>query len=418
MHFGYIGISYKNATLDVRDNTAFTDSEKMKYFRALENMEMNQCMILSTCNRSEVYFFFENDSQYAYAKQKYKETFAKVDVEDFWDTDTDEEALQHLFLVTAGLESQVLGEDQILGQVKEALDFSRTMGYCKKQLDKVVRDAIHCAKQIKTQLRISEIPLSVAYVGISGIQKKCGIEGKRVLLIGSGKTSELALTYLLEYRAGEVVICSRNREHSKRLQIAASTRASACNAEIHICDFEDRYDEMTDADIIISATASPHRILKTEHAPQKFERAIWMLDLASPRDIDTAFSKMTNCHLMDLDHISEQVKENLSERERLREEGLLMLKDMLKETNEWLLVSKIDSTIESLQLRCSEIVSDGLDYLNRKLDLSTREQAIVERTLQASLQRLLKEPIQELKQLETEAEQEKYKKVIKNLFHI
>ena len=144
--------------------------------------------------------------------------FDKAEIEQYIRHCEEDKAVSYLFQVTAGLESMVLGEDQILGQVKDALDFSRTMGFSKKELNKVVRDAITCAKKVKTTFRISEKPVSVGYIGICELQKICDIKDKMVLVIGSGDTAVLALRYLQEYEAGKIYLCSRTLAHAGNVQ--------------------------------------------------------------------------------------------------------------------------------------------------------------------------------------------------------
>ena len=201
MQFGFLGINYKNTGLDIRDKTAFTDAMKLDFFRKAEAAGIQQCMVLSTCNRSEVFYFYIEERQCEALCQIYEEMFPAVEVKAYLVTLSGEAAFVYLFRIAAGLESLVLGEDQILGQVKDALDYARTMGYGGKELNKVVRDAVACAKRIKTGLKISEKPLSVSYIGIRKLEEACGIAGKRILVIGSGKTAVLALKYLYEYQS-------------------------------------------------------------------------------------------------------------------------------------------------------------------------------------------------------------------------
>ncbi|MGN0350735.1 MAG: glutamyl-tRNA reductase [Roseburia sp.] len=408
MQFGFIGINYKKAQLEIRDKTSFTDGMKIEFFQKAETIGIDQCMVLSTCNRSEVYFFFEKNEQLEQIEQIYREMFPEVELEDYLTRFVGEEALAYLFRIAAGLESLVLGEDQILGQVREALDFSRAMGHSKKELNKVVREAVTCAKKIKTELKISEKPLSVSYIGIQKLNETCGIKGKRALVIGSGKTAVLALKYLYEYEAGEVYACSRNLEHAEELKEEFDS--------IRIVRYEKRYELMKQCDIVISATASPHVVVKREQFTP--ERPVTFLDLAAPRDIDTAFEKEELVQLINLDTLLEIAKENQRERERLVEQSKTMIAEALEETKEWLLQSRMDATIESLQQRCSEIVEDSYEYLNRKMELSHREQKLLRKVLHASLQRLLHEPIQELKQLDTKEEQEQYRRLVQQLFQI
>ena len=313
-----------------------------------------------------------------------------------------------LFRIAAGLESLVLGEDQILGQVRDALDFSRTMGYSKKELNRIVRDGITCAKQIKTELKISEKPLSVSYIGIKKLEEACGISGKRILVIGSGKTAALALKYIYEYPDISVAACSRTYAHARELREQFPL--------LEIVPYEEWRQAAGDCDVVISATSSPHLVVRREDIT--LTRPVTFLDLAAPRDIDTLFSEDPLATLINLDTLQAIAGENQKERERLVEESRKLIEEKLQETQVWLVHSRMDSTIESLQQRCSGIEEDSFCYLNRKMELGAREQKLLKKVLHASLQRLLREPIQELKRLESEEEQEEYKRLVKQLFQI
>lgn len=408
MKLGFIGINYKNAGLDIRDKISFTDNGKAEFFKQAEKIFVDQCMILSTCNRSEVYFFYYEEEQFNSIRKIYEEMFHETDLSEYIVTLKEEEAVSYLFRVTAGLESLVLGEDQILGQVKDALDFSRTMGSAKKEMNKVVRDAITCAKRIKTELKMSEKPISVSYVGIQKLKEEVGIAGKRVLVIGSGKTAVLALKYIYEYGAYSVTACSRTRHHACRLLEEFP--------DILVEDYDKRYEAMEACDIIISATTSPHKTVKCDLLKSKKPRMF--LDLAAPRDIDVEIESIPGMRLINLDTLQTIITENKKEREALVEKGREIIAEELKATMDWLLVSRMDATIESLQQRLNEIVDDSYEYLNRKIELNQREQKILKKVLNASLQRLLKEPIRELKQLDSKEKQEQYRAVVNQLFQI
>ncbi len=408
MKFCLLGINYKNAQLAVRDKTSITDVMKLDFFQKAEAAGVDQCMILSTCNRSEVYFFYEHNEQAEQIRRIYEEMFPDIDLKEYLMILSGEEAMAYLFRIAAGLESLVLGEDQILGQVKEALDYSRTMGYSGKELNKIVREAVTCAKKIKTELKISERPLSVSYVGIRKLEEYGKIQGKRVLVIGSGKTAVLALKYIYEYKAGHVAACSRTYAHAKQLRDEFK--------DIEIISYEDRYKMMQECDIVVSATASPHLVVRRgEFSPR---RPVIFLDLAAPRDIDTSFADDPMVHLINLDTLQEIVAHNKLEREQLVEKSRSIIEEDLHETAVWLLQSRMDPMIDSLQQRCGAIVEDSCEYLNRKMDLGAREQKLLKKVLNASLQRLLREPIREMKRLDTEEEQEEYKRFVRQLFQI
>lgn len=406
MQFGYIGINYKSAGLDIRDRISFPDSRKIEFLQSAQKLGAGQCMVLSTCNRSEIFFFFKEEEQLKRIRQLYCSMFPEVELEGYLDGFTGKDAVTYLYRITAGLESLVLGEDQILGQVKEALDFSRTMGCSGKELNKVVRDAVTCAKKIKTELKISEKPLSVSYVGIRLLEEKGGIKGKKVLVIGSGKTAVLALKYIYEYEASKVYVCSRTRAHANALKTEFPGLETVA--------FEERYRVMEDCDTVISATASPHLVVKCGEFVLK--RPMMFLDLAAPRDIDTKLTKEEGAELINLDTLQEIVAENQKERERLTEISREWISADAEETMSWLFESRMDATIASLQNRCEEIVEDSYEYLNRKLELEAREQKILKKTLKAALHRLVREPIEELRQLETVEKQDEYKEMVEKLF--
>ena len=408
MQFGVCGINYKKADLDIRDKTSFTDLKKAEFFQLAGKEGIGQCMILSTCNRSEVYFLYKTENQFHSVCGIYEEMFSEVVPGEYMISMCSGAAMGYLFRVAAGLESLVLGEDQILGQVKEALDFSRTMGYDGKELNKIVRDAVTCAKRIKTEFKISEKPLSVSYIGIRMVEEHTGIAGRRVLLIGSGKASLLALKYLKEYGAGKITVCSRTLSHAGRLQEE--------EAELQVIPYEERYQYMAQCDIVVSATASPHTVIRREDFEP--EGPITFLDLAAPRDIDTAFVEHPLVYLINLDTLQKIVEENRQLREQLVDESQTMLEEALEETRQWMLQSRVDDTIQSLQQRCNHIVEDSYSYLDRKMELGRREQKLLKKVLNASLQRLLRDPIQELKQLDSKEKQDEYKKIVNDLFHI
>lgn len=440
MDFGYLGVRYNETPLSVRELVSFTDSKKTEFFDKMQRIGVKQCMVLSTCNRSEIFFFYPTEKCTGAERRSvsdgssggcgtqpapfwcnqiyacYAGCFPEADIKEYLQERRGDEALVYLFRVAAGLESLVLGEDQILGQVVEAMEFSQLMGMAGKELNKVVRDAISCAKRIKEELRINEKPLSISYVGVRRLVGVMGVDRtlskKRVLVIGSGRTAELALVYLREYEPERIYVCNRTMRRARELCERFS--------ELVVIPYEERYQILPECDVIISATASPHLVITREAYEKQFSvpdgKMRYFLDLATPRDVDGRLEDLPDVQIIDMDSLQEITAENQRERERLAKESGSLIQDAVAETKEWFYMSRMDGTIESLQKRCHDIVENSYAYLNRKLELTGREQKMVRKVLNASLQRLLREPIQELKHLDTEDEQEEYRKMIQRLF--
>lgn len=155
MQLGYVGINYKNTDLSVRDKITFTDSGIADFMQQAEEAGVNQCMCLSTCNRCEVFYLYEDETFVQVMSDLFNDYFGLTDTK-LSGVKCGEEALVYLFCIAAGLESMVLGEDQILGQLKDAADLSRTLGHSGKELNYIVREAVSCAKRIKTEYKVSE----------------------------------------------------------------------------------------------------------------------------------------------------------------------------------------------------------------------------------------------------------------------
>lgn len=388
----------------------------MEFLAQMETLGIRQSLILSTCNRSEVFYLDTDELQetpQADIKKLYASAFPAVDMEQLLQELCGEEALIYFYRIAAGLESQVIGEDQILGQVREAYEFSRTQGYTGKELNRIAQDAIASAKRIKSKYRISEQPLSAAYIGILHLNAVSPIRGQRALVIGSGQTAALAVRYLYDYGAAEVCACSRNYAHARRLQEEFS--------RLRVVSYEERYRVLPEYAIVVSATSAPHPVLRREEIERADnaarKRKVCYLDLAAPRDIDPAVADLPGALLINLDELQRVSDQNRRKREVLGESCREEILTAVRETEEWLADSRVDRTLATLQEKCDEIVEDAFAYLNRKIVLEPREQKILKRTLRASLKRLLREPVQELKQSDA-GQQETYEQVLRALFHM
>jgi glutamyl-tRNA reductase len=411
MDFAVVGVNHNNTPINIRENVSFTDTQKIEGINFLLDNGIEEAIILSTCNRSEVYIYSNNIlDKVEVVKNFYQDFFDVENIEKFLFNKTGEEAIKHVFNVSAGLDSLVLGEDQILGQVKDAHDFARQLGSSKKVFNKLFREAVTVSKDIKTTTKISHQPLSISYIGIKCLKEKMGsLENKNALVIGLGKMSKLAMKHLEEEQLNNIYVTNRSYEKLKNIQDEYKNLIPI--------KYEDRYEVMDKVDIVISATASPHTVLKKDEMPKTSNKLI-MMDIALPRDIDKNLNEFENIEVYDIDDLKKISEANDKKRRELASIGELIIDEKIEEFNEWLDTIKIDPTIQSLNDKCSDIREDTLDYIYRKLDLNCREKKIIDKMLTSALKRLVREPIINLKQIKDIGKQEEYIKIVEELFDL
>ena len=384
MNIGVVGVNHNLAPINVREAVSFTDTKKIEAINILLDREINEIVILSTCNRSEIYISGENIQQKVNELASfYKDYFGVKDIEQYLFKKTNLEAIQHLFDVTAGLDSLVVGEDQILGQVKDAHEFCMKLGATKKVFNKLFRDAVTTSKEIKTITKISQQPLSISYIGVKLLKEKMGtLEGKNALIVGLGKMNLLTLNHLEEENVKNIYIANRNIEKTKEIENKFDN--------IIPIEYSDRHKIIQEKsiDIVISATSSPHLVIKYDDMP-KLDKKIYIMDIALPRDIDTKLKGLNYVELYDIDDLKEIHDKNDIKRNELAQKAQEIIKIKIDEFTEWLDLTFIDPTIQSLNSKCIEIKEDTLEYIFRKIDLNQREQKIIDKMLDSALKRVI-----------------------------
>ena len=311
MGISLIGISHHHTPLAVRELFAFpaeTQQELMKEMIAREIAE--ECVIISTCNRTEVYIYTACPGGNFTELQNLVLEFANAqDVENIGDYIrfyNGSKAVRHLFHVAAGLESMVMGEDQILGQVKRAHDQARETGTCGVYLNTLFRYAVTAAKKVKTETDLSRTSVSTATMAIKAAEQGLGtLHGKKVMIIGaSGKIGSTVLKNLQCIEGAEVYITSRNmgqagEDHHHKITY-------------RVMEYEKRYDLVNEMDAIISATSSPHYTLTYSKMAEKLvtEKPRVLVDLAVPIDIEARLEKLPGIMRYDIDDFQELARTN------------------------------------------------------------------------------------------------------------
>ena len=321
MNIGVVGVNHNLAPINVREAVSFTDTKKIEVINILLDKEIEEVVIISTCNRSEIYINAENiDIKINELSDFYEQYFGVKDINKYLFKKTNLEAIQHLFEVTAGLDSLVLGEDQILGQVRDAHEFCMKLGATKKVFNKLFRDAITTSKEIKTITKISQQPLSISYIGVKLLKEKIGsLEGKNALIVGLGKMNLLTLNHLEEENVKNIYIANRNIEKTKEIENKFDN--------IIPIEYSDRHKIIQEKsiDIVISATSSPHLVIKYDDMP-KLDKKIYIMDIALPRDIDTKLKELNYVELYDIDDLKEIHDKNDIKRNELAQKAQEIIK--------------------------------------------------------------------------------------------
>lgn len=411
MRFAVVGMSYEHASLSDLEKVVFTDTKKMEMYVLLQQRGIRESVIVSTCNRSEIYFLYEQDEQMRAVIELYQ-AFFQLDSVNI-DMKSDQDALVYLYEVSNGLHSLVLGEDQIIGQIVKSEEFARENGQSKKVMNHIFRDVIHCSKQAKTKFRISEHPLSLSYVAVDVLKKTCGVDKKTALVLGSGKMSTLAMRYLIEAHAQKIYVANRNE--TKANEVIAELKNNSCQLEA--VSFASRYEILKVCDLVLSATSSPHTILKAEKMPVITHELV-MVDMASPRDIDPSIGQLAHVHVEDMESLQQRIVHNHEIRQEKVSDIKCLIQEEVEKTMQWMDHVQVDGTLETLQQHIASISTQTYEILTHKLTLSEREKMILKKTLNVAMLRLMQPTILTLKNEEDKEKQKNYEQVLKELFQL
>jgi glutamyl-tRNA reductase len=365
-----VGVSHHHAPLEVRERLYLQDGQSAELAA-----EVGEAVVLSTCNRTEVYLV-GGDAEVVRAKLEHRSGLELGGVLARWDNG---EAVTHLFRVTAGLDSLVPGESQILGQVRDAYDSARRAGATGPLLNRLFEDALHAGKRVRTEAKLHELPESVAASAVELATRELGsVEGRRALLFGAGRMSELAARDLRN-RGAEVVVSSRTLESAQDLADRVGGRAAAFDAVAV---------ELPEADVVISATRCPYPILHAE-AVRPREKPLVLVDVAVPRDLDPAIAELDGCTLFDVDSLGDGL---VGREEDVREAEAIVAEEAARFA-EWRRARDAAGAIRDLRRRAEEIRSEELARAGSRLaDLSPRERETVETLTTQIVNKLLHAP--------------------------
>ena len=411
INISVLGIDHQYSA-EIREKVAFSETQKIEFTTRLFDLGVEEAVILSTCNRSEVYFLdrWKNDAVRNQVMDTYIDYFHLENAEKYIYRYHDKDAIEHIFRVTSGLESAVVGEDEILRQVKEAYEFAHQFNNTSKVFNRLFQEAIKAAKEIKSKLKISEIPLSTGYIGLKYLEEQMGtFEDKTMLIIGFGKIGKLFYQYGKELPFKEICVCNRSADTVKCVIEDNDNTAYIPYGSCHTV--------LDKADVVITATSCPHFVLKAENMPER-KKPLYMLDMAIPRNIDTAIGNLENYHLYNIDVLKEMSARNEESRKALTEKAETIIERATEEFLVWLKRTAQDPIIESLNRSVDDILEDHLQYLFKKITVNNRERTIITRTMEAALKKAVRNPIIALKSIEDEEKRAHYADVLGELFQL
>ncbi|MFC7061624.1 glutamyl-tRNA reductase [Halobacillus seohaensis] len=419
MHILTIGLNYKTAPVEIREKLTFSEdnlTEAMQKLNAQKSVLEN--VIISTCNRTEIYAVVDQLHTGRYYIKQFLADWFQVEKEDFspflsiYEADG---AMEHLFRVTSGLDSMVLGETQILGQIKQVFlkaQEAKTTGTIFNQLFK---QAVTMAKKAHKDTGIGENAVSVSYAAVELARKIFGdLVHKHIVIIGAGKMGELAAKNL--HGSGVKKVTVINRTLSKARVVAEQFNGQAKT-------MDNLNEVLSDADIVISSTgASGYVITRDQMEPihkSRKGKPLFFVDIAVPRDLDPNMQDLDSIFLYDIDDLQGIVDANLAVRKQAAEEIELLIEAEIVEFKEWLQTIGVVPVISALRSKAMGIQAETMESIERKMpELTEREKKVLRKHTKSIINQILKDPILQAKELGAKPEAEERLRLFTQIFGI
>jgi glutamyl-tRNA reductase len=400
-----LGINHNTAPIEVRERLAIPASRLAEATRTLLHQPgVREGLILSTCNRVELLTLQDEADTIPENEQSQTRTnllrflyeyFAvpPADLQPHLYEFREREAIRHLFRVASSLDSMVVGEPQILGQVKEAYAIAREAGAVSTHLDALLQRTFTVAKKIRSETQIGSSSVSIASVAVDLARKIFGsLNGKTVLLVGAGKMSELAARHLIEHGASAILVA--NRTQSRAEKIASDFASQAVHTEA--ISFDDLYAEAPRADIVITSTGAPQQIFGRSHGQHflhsRRNRPMFFIDIAVPRDVDPRMNEVEGCFVYDIDDLQQVAAANLADRSREAQAAESIVSREVDKYHERLQSLDAVPAIKALQQQAEELRKTELARSQSKLAGLTPQQREAVEALTRSLTAKLLHP--------------------------
>jgi len=414
-----VGVNHKTTPVEIREKLAFTTGKIEESVDRLFNFpDIVEHTILSTCNRVEIYARANcQDSAIKSIKQficDFHEV-SLVDLEDHFYSYSNAEAVEHLFRVSSSLDSMILGEAQILGQVKDAYCLAKDLRSTGLVLNQLFEKAFSIAKKVREETGIAERSVSISSAAVELAQKIFDdLENHTVMLVGTGEMAELAAKHLISYGVKTVYVTSRT--YDRAASLARTLNGSAL-------DFVALKGELHRADIVISSTSASSFIIKKEMVEKAIRdrknKPMFFIDIAVPRDIEPDINHLENVYLYDIDDLHVVVSANIKEREKEAENAMNLISQEVTKFNNW--VGSLDAvpTIVEIRKKADNIRKQEVEKSLKKIPhLSEDDKYLLRQMTSSIINKILHKPTIKLKKKTQSEDGHIYLKAIRHLFHL
>ncbi len=416
-HIIFLGWSHENAPIDFRDKISLNREDSENCISSLRDGDsLVELAVLSTCNRTEFYGLSPSLNNFREKIHRYYQIVRKLKISDSDPVPRfllDEDAILHLFAVAGGMKSMVLGENQILAQIKSSLEILQAQDKKSPVLHRLFQDAIRAGKAVRSETALCEGAVSVSYAAVE-LGKKIfrNFEKRNILLIGAGETAELTALHFQKNGGKSFMIANRSEENRERLAEMLNGKGYALEALPDI---------LPTADVVVTATGSDQYLLNSEILKRALKKRryapILLLDISSPRAIDPAVRKIEDLFLYDIDDLQNVVDENLSRRRAELPAAKTVTERIAGEFTAWWKTLAVVPTISGLNSYFRSVAEQELEKFSNKRDEATLETArIISNSI---IKKLLHHPIQELREMTNgEAIDFEMIRTIRAIFHL
>lgn len=391
-----LGVNHKTAPIELRERIAISREQLPEVTRALAAVPgVTECMIVSTCNRVELITALDSPDVDLAEFLCSQFGLDRAVLADHVYQHRERQAVRHMFRVAASLDSMVVGEPQILGQVKDAYTVARTAGTVGGHLDHLLQGAFSAAKKVRSETEIGSNSVSIASVAVELARKIFGsLQGRTVFLVGAGKMSELAARHLVQQGAGTILVTNRTLERAQKMAEPFKGR---------VVPFEQIHEAAAEADIVITSTGAPNHIFRREHGQaflhKRKNRPMFFIDIAVPRDVEPAMNKLEGLFVYDIDDLQSVAAAHMQERKSIATDAELIVAGEVERFHERQRTVNVAPAIVALQKRAEELRQAEIHRMHARLGSLTPEQAsAIEALTRGLVNKFLHPPMQALKQ--------------------